>query len=168
MGVTYKMKYSKKLQKALELLAVKAKNNAVLNVGFRKGSTEPDGQPTPLVAFINEFGRTVNVIHPNGEVGGSYYQMPRPFFRRMIAHEQGHWAQDLAVLLRANDFDAVGALEELGEGIAGELQDSIQRLTSPPLAQSTIKKKGFSKPLIDTSNMWKNVTYWVEDKGEKE
>ena len=81
MGITFKVKDNKKLQKVLELMAVKAKNSAILKVGFRKGSTEKDGTPTPLVAFLNEFGRTVQVKNPKGELAGTYYQMPRPFFR---------------------------------------------------------------------------------------
>ena len=168
MGKTYKLTGGEGLEKALTLLAAKAKNSALLNVGFREGATEPDGQPTALVAYLNEFGRVVEVKHPKGEVAGSYYQMPRPYFRSMIAKNSPHWAEDLAKLLKAKDYDAVAALELLGESIAGELKTSIQELSDPPLAPSTIKKKGFSKPLIDSSTMWKSVEFWVEEDKEAE
>ena len=166
MGITFKVKDNKKLQKVLELMAVKAKNSAILKVGFRKGSTEKDGTPTPLVAFLNEFGRTVQVKNPKGELAGTYYQMPRPFFRRMIAKNQVHWSRYLGVLLKEYDYDAVQALTQLGEQIDRELKLSINELVSPPLAPSTIKAKGFIKPLIDTGYMWKNTTYWVDDTTE--
>jgi len=156
-GHTFKMTGGDKLTKALELLAVKAKNSAVLNVGFPHGATEPDGQATALVAFINEFGRMVH------SKDGDYYQMPRPFFRQMIDKHKDHWGEDLGKLLKSHDYDAVVALKLLGEGMVGELVLSIQELTSPPLAPSTIKKKGFSKPLIDSSKMWKSATLWVEE-----
>ena len=168
MAVTYKLKDNKKLKKVLEMMAVKAKNSAILKVGFRKGSTEADGTPTPLVAFLNEFGKTVTVKNPKGEVGGTYYQMPRPFFRRMISSEQHHWGSDLAKLLKKHDYDAVAALTELGIELEGELVDSIQKLVSPPLAQSTIDQKGWDKPLIHTGWMWKNVTSWVDSEGDTE
>ena len=163
MAIIFKTRDDKKLKKALELIAVKAKNSAVLKVGFKEGSTEEDGTPTPLVAYLNEFGKTVQVKHPNGEVGGTYYQMPRPFFRRMIAAGKAAWPEYLGKLLKENDYDAVAALEQLGVKIDGELKLSITELESPPLAQSTIDKKHFPKPLINKGWMWKNVTHWVDD-----
>jgi hypothetical protein len=167
MGRTYKLTGGEGLEKALTLLAAKAKNSALLNVGFKEGATEDDGQPSAMVAFLNEYGRTVTVLHPKGEVAGSYYQMPRPFFRRMIAKHSPHWSEDLGKLLKAEDFDAVAALKLLGEDIADALKQSIQELSDPPLAPSTIKKKGFSKPLINSSVMWKNVDFWVSNDEEE-
>lgn len=158
MGETFKFSGGEKLEKYLTLLAAKAKNSALLNVGFPEGSTEQDGTPTPLVAFINEFGRTVR------SKSGDYYQLPRPFFRRMIAKESGHWGEDLGKLLVAKHYDAVAAFKPLGEEIHGELVQSIQDLQSPPLAPSTIKRKGFSKPLIEHGTMWQSVSSWVESK----
>lgn len=149
------------MEKYLTLLAAKAKNSALLNVGFPEGGTEPNGESTPMVAFINEFGRTVR------SKDGDYYQLPRPFFRRMISKESPHWGEDLGKLLVAHHYDAVAALNPLGEEIHGELVQSIQDLYSPPLAESTIKRKKFaidpSKPLIDSGTMWMGVDSWVEE-----
>jgi hypothetical protein len=50
----------------------------------------------------------------------------------------------------------------LGEDIEGALKKSINDLTSPPLAESTIAAKGFAKPLIDTSHMVNSTGYEVE------
>ena len=161
MARTYKLTGGDKLEAALTLIALKAKNSAALRVGFKEGATEPDGQPTALIAFLNEFGKIVR------SKDGDYYQLPRPFFRIMISKESGDWGGKLGKLLVACDYDAVAALKLLGEEIKGELQESIQALESPPLAVSTIKQKGFSKPLIHTSTMWKNVDFWVSD-DEKE
>ena len=157
MANTYKLSGGDKLNKYLTLLAAKAKNSALLNVGFPEGGTEPNGQSTPLVAFINEFGRTVR------SKDGDYYQLPRPFFRTMIAKESKHWGEDLGKLLLEHDYDAVSSLNVLGKELHGELVESIQTLTTPPLAESTIKRKGFTKPLIDTGTMWQGVDSWVEE-----
>jgi len=57
------------------------------------------------------------------------------------------------------------ALARMGEGIAGQLRESIQSTNSPPLAESTIEAKGFEKPLIDTGHMWNSVAYEVAAEG---
>jgi hypothetical protein len=89
--------------------------------------------------------------------------MPRPFFRGMIAQESQHWGRDLGALLKSEDYDASNALTLMGKEIEGELVESIQTLTDPPLAPSTIAaKKGVTKPLIDTGLMWQSVDSFVE------
>jgi hypothetical protein len=52
----------------------------------------------------------------------------------------------------------------MGAGIAGQLRQSIIDLVAPPLAPSTIKRKGFDKPLIDQGIMLSSVDYEVETK----
>ena len=158
MAKTFKLTGGKKIAEALTFIEVKTKNSALLHVGFPSGGTELNGEPTALVAFINEYGRIVRSKE------GDYYQMPRPFFRNMIAKGEKHWGADLAALLKANDYDAVLTLEQMGEEMVGELKESIQELTSPELAPSTIKRKGFSKPLIDTGNMLNSINSWVVEK----
>jgi len=83
---------------------------------------------------------------------------PRPFFRLAIAKYSGEWAEQFVRKFKRNGYDAADALASLGMVIAGQIQQSIQDLTEPPLAPSTILRKGFDKPLIDTSTMWKSVS----------
>ena len=142
-----KLSGGKKLEEALKLLAAKAKNSAVLSVGFPEGATYPDGTPVPFVAAMNEFGSS---------------GPPRPFFRGMIAQESPHWGKDLGELLKSEDYDASKALALMGNEIEGELVESIQTLTDPPLAPSTIVAKGFDKPLVNTGVMWQSVDSFVE------
>lgn len=119
---------------------------SLLRVGFPESATYPDGTSVPLVAALNEFGRP------------SRGQPPRPFFRRMIKEKSGEWPTAIARLLKANDYDAKTTLEQAGDAIAGQLRQSIVDLVDPPLAPSTIARKGFDKPLINTSLMLKSVT----------
>ncbi len=86
---------------------------------------------------------------------------PRPFFTNMIAKGKPHWASDLAGFLKQTQFNAEKSLKKMGEQIKGELQFSILETNSPPLAASTIRRKGFAKPLIDTGHMWNSVDYAV-------
>jgi len=82
---------------------------------------------------------------------------PRPFFRTMIAKNSPSWGPALGALLVASNFDSAKALSQIGDEMAGQLQDSIRDFTDPPNAPSTIRKKGFNKPLIDTGTMLRSV-----------
>lgn len=144
------------VMKALEDIARKMGGGEVA-VGFMEGATYPDGTPVAAVAFWNEFGKGVQSEE------GNYFQMPRPFFRQMIAAESPTWAGKMAKLAKATDYDGPRVLALMGEDIKGALQKSINDFESPPLAPSTIEAKGFAKPLIDTSHMLNSVAYEVKE-----
>lgn len=152
-----------KLRKHLMELAVKLQKPATLNVGFLEGATYPDGTPVAAVAASNEYGRMVEVKHPKGDVAGTYYQMPRPFFRSMISKKSGEWGKSVGELLKANNYEAPRALSLMGDGIAGQLRESIQELSDPALAPSTVEAKGFAKPLVDTGHMMNSVDFEVKE-----
>jgi hypothetical protein len=140
-----------KLEAHLKGIADRMKSGEVA-VGFMEGSTYPDGTPVAAVAFWNEYGDPAN------------NRPPRPFFRQMIAKEAPTWAAKMAALARKHSDESV--LGNMGANIGGELDQSIKDFTEPPLKQSTIKAKGFEKPLIDTNVMVQNIVYQVND-GEK-
>lgn len=137
-----------KLAAALNDIARNLSKAETLRVGFLQGSTAPNGDSIPLRAALNEYG--------HGAVP------PRPFFRNMVAAKSDEWPDAIASALKANDYDAAKALELVGGGIAGQLQQSIIDLTSPPLAQSTIDRKGSAKPLIEHGDMLDAVDYEVK------
>lgn len=83
----------------------------------------------------------------------------RPFFRNAIADNRKDWKKKYALLLKKNNFDV--ATKTLAEIIVGDIKKSITTLQNPPLAKSTIKRKGFSKPLIDTGHMLNSVDYRI-------
>lgn len=138
------MSVADKLEKHLHGLAKRM--SGAVEVGFLEGATYPDGTPVAAVAFWNEYGAS---------------GPPRPFFRRMIAQESPTWGDKIAKLAQATDDDGPKVLALMGEDIQGALIKSINDLTSPPLAPSTIKRKGFDKPLIDTSHMVNSTGYRV-------
>jgi len=121
-----------------------------LKVGFLEKARYPDGTPVAMIAAINEYGAP------------SRGQPPRPFFRNMLHEKSAEWPVAIADLLRANNYDVGKTLEIAGAAIAGQLRQSIAELMEPPLAPSTIKKKGFDKPLIETSHMINSVAYEVK------
>lgn len=126
-----------------------------LKVGFLEGSTYPDGTPVAAVAFWNEFGTTS---------AGEDKQPPRPFFRTMVAEKSPTWPAQMGQLAKVTGYDGPRVLALMGEQIEGDLKESINKFTDPPLAPSTIKAKGFDKPLIETSNMVNSTGYEVVKK----
>jgi hypothetical protein len=121
----------------------------VVRVGFLEGGTYPDGTSVPMTAAINEWGAP------------SRGQPPRPFMRRTIAKHKSEWPGAIAALLKANDYDAEKTLEQTGAAVAGQIREGITELVDPPLAPSTIRRKGFSKPLVDKSLMLNSVDHEV-------
>lgn len=138
-----------KFAAAMQEIADMLGNNS-LRVGFLEGATYPDGKPVAMIAAIQEYGA------PNAGIP------PRPFFRNMIANKSSEWPTAIAGLLRANNYDAEKVLQLTGEAIKGQLQQSIRDTNEPPLAPSTIARKGFAKPLIDTGHMLNSVDFEVK------
>lgn len=137
-----------KLARRLKEIAKNISDAKQLGVGFMAGSTYPNtSMPTATVAAIQEWGSA---------------RIPsRPFFRDMIRDNSYRWGPNVATALRINDYDATQALTLMGVEIKEELQDSIRSGNFAPLAESTIARKGFDKPLIDTSHMINSVDYRV-------
>lgn len=113
-----------KLQLALSKIATNLSKAETLRVGFLEGSTYPDGTSVPMVAALDEFGTEKSP--------------PRPFFRNMVAAKSGEWPQAISAALKDNDYDADKALELTGEGIKGQLQQSIVDTMGPPLSPVTL------------------------------
>jgi hypothetical protein len=120
-----------------------------VRVGFLENATYPGGKPVAMIAAIQEFGAPAAGIPP------------RPFFRNMIADKSPEWGSAIGQLMVSQNYDVERVLSMAGEAIAGQLRQSIVDTNSPPLAESTIARKGHSKPLIDTGHMLQSVSYEV-------
>ncbi len=122
-----------------------------VQVGFLEGSTcgINNDQPSPTIAFILENGAPAAHIPP------------RPFFRNMITRRSGKWGRQLAALLKANNYNVKTALDGMGLVMGEQLQLSITEFTDPGNAESTIRRKGFDKPLEDSKNMKRSVDHQV-------
>lgn len=128
-------------RKAMSELGRGLENPPKLRVGFLSGATYPDGTPVAFIALIQDGGA------PRAGIP------PRPFFRNMIAKKQGEWPPAIGQLLVDHDWNVQKVLELAGDAIEGQLKQSILDTNAPPLAQSTIDRKGFAKPLIETSHL---------------
>lgn len=171
------LKGGEKLERALAELTLKLKTPGTLRVGFLEGATYPKKPTADLRAAYGKRKakgqtgaikgspgtKTVAMIAAIQEFGAPKRGIPpRPFFRNMIAKKSPTWAKGIATQLKITNYDVKRTLMITGEVIAGQLRQSIIETNSPPLAQSTIARKGFSKPLIDTSHMINSVNYEVK------
>ena len=109
-----------KLDAYLKATAEKVTNAATLSVGFLEGATYSDGTPVAMIAAIQNFGAPSRGIPP------------RPFFSNMIAKDSSAWPDQLAALLKMNDMDARKSLTMMGEGMVGQLRQSIVDTNDPP------------------------------------
>jgi hypothetical protein len=81
----------------------------------------------------------------------------------MITRHQNEWPGDAKTLLIQNNLDIKKTINQMGILIASQLVASIDLLTNPPNAASTIRKKKHSKPLIGiTREMRSHVDWWVK------
>jgi len=118
-----------------------------VKVGFLSNAKYPDGTPVAYIAALNEYGTS---------------RIPsRPFFRGMISAKSPEWGPTLGRILKANNYNAELSLSLMGEYVKGQLQKSIRDLKTPVNAPSTVQKKGFDDPLIDTGHMINSVDYEV-------
>ncbi len=127
-------------------------------VGFQHGdATEEDGTDICDIAAWNELGTE----------HGSWIIPPRPFLRKSVDENEDkinefidHKASELM-----NGASAEQTLKDIGIFQKDLIQDKIEEGDFTPNAESTIRKKGSSKPLIDTGRMRQSVNYWIRQKG---
>ena len=88
----------------------------------------------------------------------------RPFMRETI-EQTNNWAAESAKVHNAviDGIDPYVAAELLGEKAASDVQDTIYEGDFVPNSPATIKKKGSSKPLIDTTQLVGSITHVVEE-----
>lgn len=153
------IKGGQKFAKVLARIAANASNASLVRVGFLEGATYPNGTPVAMIAAIQDFGAPSVGIPP------------RPFFRNMIAAKKGEWPKAIGDELVARNYNAEQTLAAVGETVAGQLRESIKNTNSPPLAESTLRKRGVAgmvydpkdtstfgaKPLIASGTMYGSV-----------
>lgn len=123
----------------------------------------------------------VQVVKPQVEVGvfdprraeiavwnefGTSRIPARPFLRTSQDKHAGKYVRMLVDAARAGigspaGFDHARTMRKLGAVMVGDVQKTIADGVPPPNADSTIAKKGSSKPLIDTGLMRSLVDYRV-------
>ena len=91
----------------------------------------------------------------------------RPFMRQAFAYnkkELGNISGKLIRKVLQGKTTPKKVLGDLGKWFSKKIQEEIQKGNFRYLADSTIRKKGHSRKLIDTGQMYRGITYRVGKK----
>lgn len=122
-------------------------------VGWIESASYPDGTPVAYVATIHEFGAPSQGIPA------------RPFMRPAVEENGPEWVRQLGEGAKAAANGGIAprdVLEMVVLRAAGDVAKKIQQVNSPALKPATVKRKGSSKPLVDTGQMIQSITGKVE------
>lgn len=121
----------------------------VVKVGFPAGQADGD---VVARAVWNEFGTSRGIPE-------------RPALRNALQNNETKYRQRIrsdARKILLGELMVTTALGRLGTVAAGDMQREIAALQSPPNAPETIRRKGSSNPLVDTTEMMGAVTYKLD------
>lgn len=164
------MKFTAKVIKDLDraefdrLLKRFGAENKAVNVGFPAGIEHKDdsGAATPYtvaqIAGVHEFGSPAAGIPE------------RSFVRSALAeNRQSYIALNRKTLARVvnGDMSIAEALGLLGTKAVGDVQRKIRGGPFEELQAATVRRKGSSKPLIDTGQMRQSVQWTLVKEGEE-
>lgn len=116
-----------------------------LKVGIVRSATYPDGTQIAQNAYWQEYG-TDKIP-------------PRPVYRLVQAKYGAKWTSAFDTLVKQDA--TLKSLGRLGELIKGQIVREYIAISDPPNAPSTVAKKGFNKPLVDTGTMWRSVDWSI-------
>lgn len=136
------------LVKALDRRLKDATDANYVEIGFFPEQMHPEaGMPLAQVATLQEYGTSTIP--------------PRPFMRYTAANESRGWGEEFAAGFKAVGHKMKPALKGVGKLVKMQVQRNIRAWSAPPNAASTVRKKGFNNPLIETRYMHNNVKYKV-------
>ena len=144
-----------KLKAALNT-GIRSRGVHKVSVGFFSKARYPDKKNTPVtnVAAWNEYGTE--------DKNGQQLIPPRPFFKKGLRTAEPD-VRDITSKVNPKALAMTHvAANRLGAVVQGHIQTSIRVLRYPKNADSTIRRKGSSNPLIDTGFMRRAVSYEID------
>lgn len=126
--------------------------DGIVRVGWFSQHRYSDGMPVAQVAIYNEFGTATSPM--------------RPFMRPVLHTQKQTIVENLRhhyIMALKNNENTAKVLSLIGEDVKWRIQSQILATNTPPNAPSTIKAKGFNRPLYDTGFMLNSVSYQTEE-----
>jgi hypothetical protein len=120
----------------------------------KDGRTDDDEIGSAGILAVHEFGAP--------ELGIPERSVVRRSIRENLAKYRKLNAQNLRKVVRS-EMSVAQALGILGAVAAGDVQMTIRKADLAPLKPETIRRKGSSKPLIDTGQVIQSITFEVRD-----
>lgn len=143
-----------------QINALKSMSASSVEAGWFESARYPagDGKAGRSVAAnarVQEFGEKI-------EQGNTTITIPaRPFMRlawSMFRQDRSAIQLKVAGKIVRGKIDARQALAQIGLELEGCIVKSIRDGQWEPNAKSTVRGKGFDKPLIDSALMWQSVS----------
>lgn len=144
--IIYQLEGLEKLDKELKYLQTHAVKVGVLGNGSANGISVQD------YAIFNEYGTS---------------RMPaRPFFRLSVGtanaqNEIKEYMKQQVEQIIQGGISAQQAYENLGTFVVQKIKKTIASGNFAALNPQTIKKKGHSKPLIDTHSLYESINFEI-------
>jgi|1185.fasta_scaffold10404_2 phage gpG-like protein len=138
---------------------------AIVKVGVQGQQAAANRQDTTLtigaIAQIHEFGKVIQ----QPKMRRTIVIPERSFLRATVDIYQAAIARRDVLLAQGyvlGKFGLKQSMELLGEYVVGLIKQRIANGILPANRPSTIRRKGSSKPLIDTGQLRNSITYKVE------
>lgn len=130
------------------------KNSGVL-VGLPAGTgSYEDGAPIAVIGAVHEFGSADGRIPER-----SFLRVP---LRQNAEDFKSVWRAQISKVVEG-ELSMHQVMSQLGARAVAVSQEAISEGIAPGNAESTKKRKGSSKPLIDTGALRQSITFIVED-----
>lgn len=123
-------------------------NARVVRVGVTDDPHEGSDLSVAEIAEIHEFGND--------------HVPQRSFLRAWVDANQASWMGRLKSLILAKFYQATDWEAGFGRYAVKGIQDRIRAHIPPPLAASTVKRKGDTTPLIETEQLINGIIYEVK------
>ena len=144
------VKDSKREQRRIEKVLRKAKENQAVAVGVINDDPHSKGFSMVELAMVHEFGSK------DGRIPGRSFIRTTFDEKESVHRDLLHRLQQKVL---AGKIGAKQALTTVGEVVAKNMAETINDGIEPGLKESTKKRKGSSKPLIDTGRLKASVTH---------
>lgn len=152
-NITAKVTMNTKALKSLEKKLIKASHEAV-QVGFFDGKLHPSGDMTIAeVAAVQEYGTR---------------EVPaRPFMTTTVMRDQEflvYLENGLSSIYWGVTPNAKRGLRGAGQVLAESMKASVETWSNPANSLSTVRRKGFNDPLVETGTMKENISWRLVSK----
>lgn len=150
------------MERTLRIMNSRLGNARAVNVGFMADATYPENYSTRIDHRISEKRGTRSIAQAAFWLEfGTKFQAPRPAMRTAIAENSPRWGESLAYLAKVYNYDAQRMMASMGEGIKGQITESIVGWSTPANRPFTVQVKGFNKPWVDEGILQRHVSYEV-------
>ena len=133
--------------------------NAYTSVGVHEDAGDSEGTPLAVIAAVHEYGAEIK----NGFGKGIRIVIPeRSFLRSFVDENSGNlenFKQKIVGMIIDGKSTPGQALSLLGEYAVSGVKKKMRNGPFTPLRPATIRRKGSSKPLIDTGQLIGSISH---------